>query len=146
MIKIRGTPMPEADLGLLPGAGGTQRLPRTIGTPAALMHVLMGQPLNPREAEKKGLVHETVAARLSTAQWRLRGACRRIRGIRSPTLNVSSATLLRRRWRKALRLNEISSRNYASASLHPRACVPMKGRRSPRRPAVSRSKKGETYG
>src|SRR6267378_4323351 len=46
--------LPEADLGLLPGAGGTQRLPRTIGTPAALMHILMGNPLNPREAEKKG--------------------------------------------------------------------------------------------
>ena len=37
-------------------------------------------------------------------------------------------------------------RHYASASLHSSACVPMKRRRSPRRPAVSRSKKGETYG
>jgi enoyl-CoA hydratase len=55
--------LPEAGLGLLPGAGGTQRLPRTIGTPAALMHILMGQPLNPREAEKKGLVHETVSGK-----------------------------------------------------------------------------------
>jgi len=54
-------------------------------------------------------------------------------------VNVSSATPRRRRWRKALRLNEISSWNYASASLHSRACVPMKGRRSPRRPAMSRS-------
>jgi enoyl-CoA hydratase len=54
---------PEAELGLLPGAGGTQRLPRIIGTPAALMHILMGQPLNPREAERKGLVHETVNGR-----------------------------------------------------------------------------------
>src|SRR5712672_4242713 len=54
---------PEADLGLLPGAGGTQRLPRTIGTPTALMHILMGQPLNPREAERKGLVHETVSGK-----------------------------------------------------------------------------------
>jgi enoyl-CoA hydratase/carnithine racemase len=54
---------PEAELGLLPGAGGTQRLPRIIGTPAALMHILMGQPLNPREAERKGLVHETVSGK-----------------------------------------------------------------------------------
>src|SRR3989442_2794770 len=53
----------EAELGLLPGAGGTQRLPRTIGMPAALMHILMGQPLNPREAERKGLVHETVSGK-----------------------------------------------------------------------------------
>ena len=55
--------LPEANLGLLPGAGGTQRLPRTIGTPAALMHILMGDPLNPREAERKGFVHETVSGK-----------------------------------------------------------------------------------
>ena len=55
--------LPEANLGLLPGAGGTQRLPRAIGTPAALMHILMGDPLTPREAERKGLVHETVSGK-----------------------------------------------------------------------------------
>src|SRR5467141_446418 len=55
--------LPEAALGLLPGAGGTQRLPRTIGTPAALMHILMGDPLTPHEAERKGLVHETVSGK-----------------------------------------------------------------------------------
>src|ERR1700746_1540746 len=54
---------PETELGLVPGAGGTQRLPRVIGMPAALMHILMGNPLNPREAEKKGLGHETVSGR-----------------------------------------------------------------------------------
>jgi enoyl-CoA hydratase/carnithine racemase len=54
---------PQAHLGLVPGAGGTQRLPRTIGMPAALMHILMGDPLNPREAERKGLVHETVSGK-----------------------------------------------------------------------------------
>ena len=53
----------EPHLGLVPGAGGTQRLPRTIGTPAALMHILMGVPLTPREAERKGLVHETVSGK-----------------------------------------------------------------------------------
>jgi len=55
--------LPGANLGLLPGAGGTHRLPRTIGTPAALIHILMGDPLTPREAEKKGLVHETVSGK-----------------------------------------------------------------------------------
>src|SRR3989442_13462633 len=55
--------LPEADLVLLPGAGGTQRLPRTIATPTALMHILMGVPLTPPEAEKKGLVHETVSGK-----------------------------------------------------------------------------------
>src|ERR1700757_5219587 len=55
--------LPEAELGLLPGAGGTQRPPRTIGMPAALMHILVGKALNPREAESKGLVHETVSGK-----------------------------------------------------------------------------------
>ena len=54
---------PEAELGLVPGAGGTQRLPRIIGMSAAFLHILMGQPLNPREAESKGLVHETVSGK-----------------------------------------------------------------------------------
>jgi enoyl-CoA hydratase/carnithine racemase len=52
---------PETNFGLCPGAGGTQRLPRTIGTAAALMHILMGVPVSPREAERRGLVHETVS-------------------------------------------------------------------------------------
>jgi enoyl-CoA hydratase len=49
--------LPETELGLLPGASGTQRLPRTIGPAAALIHILMGRPPSPRDAEKKGLVH-----------------------------------------------------------------------------------------
>src|SRR5712672_3154069 len=55
--------LPEVEIGLLPGAGGTQRLPRTIGMPAALMHILMGKALSPREAERNGLVHETVSGK-----------------------------------------------------------------------------------
>src|ERR1700742_3311560 len=55
--------LPEVNLGLLPGAGGTQRLPRTIGPAAALMHILMGIALMPRKAGRKGLVHVTVEGR-----------------------------------------------------------------------------------
>jgi enoyl-CoA hydratase len=55
--------LPEVNVGILPGGGGTQRLPRTIGTAAALMHILMGVTLSPREAEKRGLVHETVSGK-----------------------------------------------------------------------------------
>jgi enoyl-CoA hydratase/carnithine racemase len=52
--------LPEINVGILPGGGGTQRLPRVIGTANALMHILMGVTLNPVEAAAKGFVHETV--------------------------------------------------------------------------------------
>jgi enoyl-CoA hydratase len=55
--------LPETNLGLLPGASGTQRLPRTVGMAAALWHILMGKPLSPREAEARGFVHETVTGK-----------------------------------------------------------------------------------
>jgi enoyl-CoA hydratase/carnithine racemase len=53
--------LPEVNLGILPGGGGTQRLPRIVGTAAALMHILMGVTLSPVEAARKGFVHEAVA-------------------------------------------------------------------------------------
>ncbi len=53
----------EPNLGLAPGAGGTQRLPRTIGAPAALMHILIGDPVAPQEAARLGMVHETVSGK-----------------------------------------------------------------------------------
>jgi enoyl-CoA hydratase len=55
--------LPETNLGLVPGAGGTQRLPRTIGMAAALMHILMGDAVNPKEAARLGLVHESVSGK-----------------------------------------------------------------------------------
>ena len=55
--------LPEVNLGLLPGAGGTQKLPRTIGTAAALMHIFMGDPVAPQEAARLGLVNETVSGK-----------------------------------------------------------------------------------
>jgi len=50
--------LPEVHVGLLPGAGGTQRLPRLIGIPAALPLLLQGKQVKPAEALKLGLVHE----------------------------------------------------------------------------------------
>lgn len=55
--------LPEINVGILPGGGGTQRLPRTIGTANALMHILMGVTLSPKEAAQKGLVHECADGR-----------------------------------------------------------------------------------
>lgn len=54
--------LPESQLGLLPGAGGTQRLPRLIGLQAALDLMLTGKQVDARKAKKLGLVDEVVDA------------------------------------------------------------------------------------
>ncbi len=54
--------LPEVKLGLLPGAGGTQRLPRLIGIAASLPLLTQGTALAARDAQKKGLLHEVVPA------------------------------------------------------------------------------------
>lgn len=52
--------LPESQLGLLPGAGGTQRLPRLIGVQAALDMMLSGKKVEANKALKMGLVDEVV--------------------------------------------------------------------------------------
>ena len=52
--------LPEVQLGLLPGSGGTQRLPRLIGVSSALEMILTGKQLRARQALKAGLVDEVV--------------------------------------------------------------------------------------
>ncbi len=52
--------LPEVQLGLMPGSGGTQRLPRLIGVSHALDMILTGKQLRPRQALKLGLVDEVV--------------------------------------------------------------------------------------
>ena len=53
--------LPEVNIGLLPGAGGTQRLPRLIGINAAVPILTQGKPLRPEDALKGGLVHAVAA-------------------------------------------------------------------------------------
>jgi 3-hydroxyacyl-CoA dehydrogenase/enoyl-CoA hydratase/3-hydroxybutyryl-CoA epimerase len=52
--------LPEVQLGLLPGGGGTQKLPRLIGLQAALDLLLTGKQLRPQRARKIGLIDEVV--------------------------------------------------------------------------------------
>jgi 3-hydroxyacyl-CoA dehydrogenase/enoyl-CoA hydratase/3-hydroxybutyryl-CoA epimerase len=52
--------LPEVQLGLLPGSGGTQRLPRLIGLLASLDIILTGKQLRAKKAKKLGLVEESV--------------------------------------------------------------------------------------
>ena len=50
--------LPEIKLGIIPGAGGTQRLPRLIGPEKALDAILSGTPFSAREAKEWGVVDE----------------------------------------------------------------------------------------
>jgi enoyl-CoA hydratase/carnithine racemase len=53
---------PEVALGLLPGGGGTQRLPRLVGKGRALQLILSGEMIDAQEAYRIGLVNEVVPA------------------------------------------------------------------------------------
>ena len=73
--------LPEVKLGLLPGAGGTQRLPRAVGPELAVKMIVGGDPIGAAEALKNGLIEEIVegpppAARPLPARcWRRSAPC-----------------------------------------------------------------------
>jgi len=54
--------LPEVNLGIIPGFGGTQRLPRLIGISAALPMIVSGKPVDGRKAEKIGLADRVVSS------------------------------------------------------------------------------------
>jgi enoyl-CoA hydratase/carnithine racemase len=52
---------PEVKLGIIPGYGGSQRLPRLVGKGIAMQHLLTGEMITAQEAQRIGLVNEVVA-------------------------------------------------------------------------------------
>jgi len=54
--------LPEVRIGILPGGGGTQRLPRAVGRGRARLMIFSGEPISGRRAADWGLVEEAVAA------------------------------------------------------------------------------------
>jgi 3-hydroxyacyl-CoA dehydrogenase/enoyl-CoA hydratase/3-hydroxybutyryl-CoA epimerase len=71
--------LPEVKLGLLPGAGGTQRLPRLVGTAIGLRMLLVGDPVTPLQALELGIVNE-----ISAPAGLLAAAKRRARELAAP--------------------------------------------------------------
>ncbi|MGA2286582.1 MAG: enoyl-CoA hydratase/isomerase family protein, partial [Dehalococcoidia bacterium] len=57
-----GIGQPEVNVGIIPGGGGTQRLPRVVGLPKALEMMLLGKVVGAEEAERIGLVHKAAPA------------------------------------------------------------------------------------
>ena len=54
--------LPEVKVGIFPGAGGTQRVPRLTDTQSALQMLTSGQTLTPKKAKQMGLIHEIAPA------------------------------------------------------------------------------------
>lgn len=84
--------VPEVQLGLLPGSGGTQRLPRLISIQTAMKMMLTGAPVRPKQAKKYGLVDDVVpySILLDVAVGMAKKPKPKRKG---PTLNVMSKVL-----------------------------------------------------
>ena len=63
-VSVPGTRvgLPEVTLGIVPGAGGTQRLPRLIGVPAALDAIVSGKPMKAEKGYELGLIDEMASS------------------------------------------------------------------------------------
>ncbi len=59
-VKSARLGQPEVKLGIIPGAGGTQRLPRLVGVEKALQMIVGGDPIGGEEARRLGLLDELV--------------------------------------------------------------------------------------
>ena len=66
-IETAKVGLPEVNLGLLPGAGGTQRLPRLTGLKTAIDMITSGRPLNANDAQVAGIVDEVSGDDLAQA-------------------------------------------------------------------------------
>lgn len=100
--------LPETKLGILPGFGGTQRLPRLVGLPKALDIALAGKTLRPKQALACGLVDEIVpyAQLLQRAEAIAAGASVRTRALKLTekllTFNSLGRSLVRRKAAQSL--------------------------------------------
>jgi 3-hydroxyacyl-CoA dehydrogenase len=100
---------PEVKLGIIPGAGGTQRLPRLIGVEPALDMILSGDPVTAQQARALGLLDAVVDTDLETAAIAFteqliaeRRPLRRARGMDEKLRAVGDATALFEKTRKRI--------------------------------------------
>ena len=86
--------LPEVTLGLVPGAGGTQRVPRLTGAPFALDLMLKGRPVSADEAAEAGLVDGVVEGDLESAAVAFAQSLKEEDLGPRPTAQASSATVI----------------------------------------------------
>jgi enoyl-CoA hydratase len=117
--------LPEMTIDFNPGAGGTQRLPRLVGTGRALEMMLEGRTLSPREALDHGLVHAVVPpdqvkeAAIRTGERFARRAPEAIRSLKRAVYEGGSRPLARglgveRKWFMVSSATEASKRKMAA--------------------------------
>ena len=80
--------LPEVHLGIIPGAGGTQRLPRIIGAAEAVRMISTGKPVSATKAHEMGLVHEVTEGDLLDAA---KGMARMVAGTLPPVVSRTPA-------------------------------------------------------
>ncbi|MGH2984706.1 MAG: enoyl-CoA hydratase/isomerase family protein [Solirubrobacterales bacterium] len=116
--------LPEMTIGFNPGAGGTQRLPRVLGSGRALEMMLEGRTLSPREAAEAGLIHRLVPSErlreeaTETARRLARRSPQSIRALKRAVYEGASARLARglaleRKWFMAAAGTDPSKRAMA---------------------------------
>ena len=128
--------LPEVKLGILPGAGGTQRLPRLVGLPLALDMITGGEPIGARQAKETGLIDEIATGDLRAGAIafaervvRERLPLRRVRDL-NDKLKISDADFFKT---PAQHARQAQARPRGAASLHRRrrgggdACPSTKG-------------------
>jgi 3-hydroxyacyl-CoA dehydrogenase len=82
--------LPEVKLGLIPGAGGTQRLPRLCGAVEAAKIIVSGEPINGAKALALGVVDKIVKDNLLEEAVAYARSCTKIRRIRDEIVNIGT--------------------------------------------------------
>lgn len=113
--------LPEINLGILPGAGGTQKLSRLIGTARTLEMTLRGRTASPEEALALGMVHELMPAGGAPSPSRTRSPASRPR--LSRTSSGSCGAPSRLRWMRAWRWSGRSFSTCSSPTRRLRSCT-----------------------
>ncbi len=133
--------LPEIKLGLIPGAGGTQRLPRLIGAQPALEIMLKGDPIDAKRAHELGIIDDLVDGEVVETAMRFARYPRKRISARQAELGIKGLASSRRRLRSRKR-TRWCHRKIAVDSLRTSLSTRSKPRSSSNSSAGSRASSG----